>query len=204
MIPPSKARWSPGRFGPPFATARRACTSSIQNPSSCCEKQKVLPKVPKGGEAAAVRWLAGSGTQMDAGAADQLGALKSALEKESNVVIVFGAELTGTAVRDLVAYGSSPVRTDALYRAWRLRQFPRRIRYGIAAGHASGIRLDHGRDCAWQICKTLEREIAGKASLDARGMLAAGCEWKIEGAVRDWRKSGKNIWLQGERPPRQT
>jgi NADH-quinone oxidoreductase subunit G len=39
--------------------------------------------------------------------AERLGTLKSALEAESNVVIVYGAELTGTAVRDLVAYGAS-------------------------------------------------------------------------------------------------
>jgi NADH-quinone oxidoreductase subunit G len=70
-------------------------------------KAKAFAEVPKGGEAAAVRWLAGSASQIDAGVAERLGTLKSALEAESNVVIVYGAELTGTAVRDLVAYGAS-------------------------------------------------------------------------------------------------
>ena len=54
-----------------------------------------------------MRWLAGSDAPIDAGVAERLGALRSSLEKESNVVIVFGAELTGAAVRDLVKFGSS-------------------------------------------------------------------------------------------------
>ncbi|MGD0909179.1 MAG: NADH-quinone oxidoreductase subunit NuoG [Candidatus Acidiferrales bacterium] len=69
-------------------------------------KAKGFAEVPEGGEAAAVRWLAGGDTQLDPGVAERLGALKSALEKEANVVIVFGAELTGAAVRALVMFGS--------------------------------------------------------------------------------------------------
>jgi NADH-quinone oxidoreductase subunit G len=58
--------------------------------------------VPAGSEAAAVRWLAtGQGT-----APAELPALKEALEKENDVVVVFGAELTGAAIRDLAAFGS--------------------------------------------------------------------------------------------------
>ncbi|HXQ98115.1 MAG TPA: NADH-quinone oxidoreductase subunit NuoG [Candidatus Limnocylindrales bacterium] len=55
-----------------------------------------------GGEAAAVRWLAtGSG---DAPA--ELAALKEALASESDVVILFGASITGSAIKDLVTFGS--------------------------------------------------------------------------------------------------
>src|SRR6266566_3800514 len=64
-------------------------------------------EVPQGGESAAVRWLARGDTQLDAAAYEKLSALKDALEKENNVVIVFGAELTGAAIRDLVKFGSS-------------------------------------------------------------------------------------------------
>jgi NADH-quinone oxidoreductase subunit G len=64
-------------------------------------------EVPEGREATAVRWLAGGEAQLDAGTIERLSSLKTALEKESNVVIVFGAELTGAAIRDLVKFGSS-------------------------------------------------------------------------------------------------
>ena len=64
-------------------------------------------EVPAGREATAVRWLAGGEAQLEAGTIERLSSLKSSLEKESNVVIVFGAELTGAAIRDLVKFGSS-------------------------------------------------------------------------------------------------
>src|ERR1700690_4399557 len=63
-------------------------------------KAKGFVEVPKGRETAAVRWLAGGEAQLDSGTIERLASLKSALEKESNVVIIFGAELSGAAVRD--------------------------------------------------------------------------------------------------------
>ncbi|MFY9531606.1 MAG: NADH-quinone oxidoreductase subunit NuoG [Candidatus Acidiferrales bacterium] len=57
---------------------------------------------PTGSEAGIVHWLAtGEGV-----APDKLSELKEALEKENDVVILFGAELTGAAMRDLLAFGS--------------------------------------------------------------------------------------------------
>ena len=51
----------------------------------------------------AVKWLAkGEGS-----ASPELAALKEALAKESDVFILFGAAITGAAIRDLVAYGST-------------------------------------------------------------------------------------------------
>src|SRR6202166_1231048 len=70
-------------------------------------KAKGFAEVPEGREATAVRWLAGGEAQLDAGTIERLSSLKASLEKESNVVIVFGAELAGAAIRDLVKYGSS-------------------------------------------------------------------------------------------------
>jgi len=64
-------------------------------------------EVPEGREATAVRWLAGGEAQLDAGTIERLASLKASLEKESNVTIIFGAELTGAAIRDLVRFGSS-------------------------------------------------------------------------------------------------
>ncbi len=68
-------------------------------------KARGFVEVPEGREATAVRWLAGGEAQLDAGTIERLTALKASLEKESNVVIVFGAELSGAAVRDLAKFG---------------------------------------------------------------------------------------------------
>jgi NADH-quinone oxidoreductase subunit G len=63
-------------------------------------------KVGEGKEAAAVRWLLNGEGNFGVGVAQQLGALRSALESESDVAIVFGSEITGAAIAQLVEFGS--------------------------------------------------------------------------------------------------
>src|SRR6202521_420072 len=70
-------------------------------------KAKGFAEVPEGREATAVRSLPGGEAQLDAGTIERLSSLKASLEKESNVVIVFGAALSVAAIRDLVKFGSS-------------------------------------------------------------------------------------------------
>ncbi len=63
-------------------------------------------RVPQGAESNVVRWLAtGEGT-LEAEVLLELMPLKGALEKESDVVILFGCEVSGAAIRDLVAFSS--------------------------------------------------------------------------------------------------
>jgi NADH-quinone oxidoreductase subunit G len=63
-------------------------------------------------EPAAAGWLAGKAGGLEKSEAAALGELKTALEKESDVVIVIGAELHGRAISDLVKFGASlPGRT---------------------------------------------------------------------------------------------
>jgi len=64
-------------------------------------------KVAAGQEAAAVRWLATGEGQIAGAAFDQLNALKSTLSAESDVAIVFGAEITGSAISSVITLGSS-------------------------------------------------------------------------------------------------
>jgi NADH-quinone oxidoreductase subunit G len=59
-------------------------------------------QAPVGNLPAMMRWLATG----DGSAPEGLAALKEALGKESDVVFVFGAGVTGAAIRDLVAFGS--------------------------------------------------------------------------------------------------
>src|SRR5262249_40739676 len=69
-------------------------------------KASQFVQVAQGQEAAAVRWLATGEGQMASGAAEKLAALKAALEPAPELAIVFGSEITGSAIRDLVAFGS--------------------------------------------------------------------------------------------------
>jgi NADH-quinone oxidoreductase subunit G len=63
-------------------------------------------QVEAGSEPQVVRWLATGPGKVQSSATGKLQELKGAIEKESDVLILFGAELTGAAIRDLVAFGS--------------------------------------------------------------------------------------------------
>jgi NADH-quinone oxidoreductase subunit G len=63
-------------------------------------------KVAAGQEAAAIRWMAHEEGQFSPSLVEQLVALKAALEAEPDVAIVFGAEISGAAIAQLVAVGS--------------------------------------------------------------------------------------------------
>jgi NADH-quinone oxidoreductase subunit G len=58
-------------------------------------------------EAAAVHWLATGEGNIPPELTAQLGALKSALETENELVIVFGSAIYGAAIRDLVSFASN-------------------------------------------------------------------------------------------------
>jgi len=75
-------------------------------PSKIHRQATLAVDVARGAERAAVRWLATGEGQFEGNTANDLAALKASLEKEIDVVILFGAEIQGAAVRDLVAYGS--------------------------------------------------------------------------------------------------
>jgi NADH-quinone oxidoreductase subunit G len=70
-------------------------------------KAKNFVKVAAGQEIAAVRYLASGDGQIAGAAGEQLNALKAALSAESDVAIVFGAEVTGSANNAVVQLGSS-------------------------------------------------------------------------------------------------
>jgi NADH-quinone oxidoreductase subunit G len=63
-------------------------------------------KVAAGQEAAALNWMAHEQGRLDSPLVEQLAQLQAALDAESEVAIVFGAEITGAAIAQLVAFGS--------------------------------------------------------------------------------------------------
>jgi NADH-quinone oxidoreductase subunit G len=69
-------------------------------------KAKEFVKVAAGQEVAALKWLAHEEGQLAPALVEQLVQLKAGLEAESDVAVVFGAEASGAAIAQLVAFGS--------------------------------------------------------------------------------------------------
>jgi NADH-quinone oxidoreductase subunit G len=69
-------------------------------------KSAIFVKVAAGQESAALRWLAHEEGQLQPQLVEQLVTLKAELEATSDVAIVFGAEISGAAIAQLVAFGS--------------------------------------------------------------------------------------------------
>ena len=69
-------------------------------------KARQFIKISAGDEAVVLKWLANEETQLATDLVEQLVQLKAALEAEGNVAIVFGAEVSGSAIASLVAFGS--------------------------------------------------------------------------------------------------
>jgi NADH-quinone oxidoreductase subunit G len=69
-------------------------------------KAQQFVQVPPTQEAAALRWLAHGEGHVGPGLTEQLTMLKAELEAQPDVAIVFGAEVSGAAIADAVAFGS--------------------------------------------------------------------------------------------------
>ncbi|HKV03768.1 MAG TPA: NADH-quinone oxidoreductase subunit NuoG [Candidatus Acidoferrales bacterium] len=72
-------------------------------PSKIHRHARIAVEVAKGAEPQAIRWLASEQGEFNAETTEALVRLKAALEAESNVVVLFGADIQGGAVRDLVS-----------------------------------------------------------------------------------------------------
>ena len=75
-------------------------------PSKIHRQAKIAVELPKGGERHALRWLTSEQGQFTPEITEQLVQLKAALEAEKDVVAIFGADIQGAAIRDLVSLGA--------------------------------------------------------------------------------------------------
>lgn len=69
-------------------------------------RAKQFVRIPTGAESAVARWLANGEAELDADIVLELVTFKTALDKEGDVVILFGDGVKGRALGDLVAWGS--------------------------------------------------------------------------------------------------
>ncbi|MDP9340114.1 MAG: NADH-quinone oxidoreductase subunit NuoG [Acidobacteriota bacterium] len=76
------------------------------NEIKLARKAKHFVKVAAGHEGGAIRWLARGEGLLAPEMVEQLTSLKAALEAESDVAIVFGEEISGAAISQLVNFGS--------------------------------------------------------------------------------------------------
>jgi NADH-quinone oxidoreductase subunit G len=63
-------------------------------------------KVAEGQETAAIKWMGSEQGQLEPGLVEKLTQLKAALDAEPEVAIVFGAEISGAAIAELITFGS--------------------------------------------------------------------------------------------------
>jgi NADH-quinone oxidoreductase subunit G len=137
-------------------------------------------KTAKGGERAAVRWLTHSEGTFDAPTTDALLQLKAALEAEKDVVILFGAEIQGPSLRDLVSFaarigGQTKIMALGDYSNSRgaadMGVLPDRLP-GYASLHDSGERARFG--------KIWGAEIPSAPGMAARAMMDAALAGKLK------------------------
>jgi NADH-quinone oxidoreductase subunit G len=72
-------------------------------PSKIHRQAKQVVEVAPGGVRPALRWLATEQGQFGAQTTESLVQLKAALEAETDIVVIFGADIQGAAIRDLVS-----------------------------------------------------------------------------------------------------
>ena len=163
-------------------------------------RAKVEVRVREGDEARAVKWLAGGEAEFSADVAQQMAALKLALEAESDVVVVFGAALRGAAIADLVKFGA---------------RLPGRTRYIALGDYANsrgaadmGLLPDRLPGYAF-IDDAAARERFGKLwggavnstpGLDARAMLGAAESGKLKALYVVGANPVRTFGLNAKRP----
>ncbi len=72
-------------------------------PSKIHRQAQIAVEVAKGAEHEAIKWLNSEKGNFDARTTEALVQLKAALEAEKDVVVLFGADIQGAAIRDLVS-----------------------------------------------------------------------------------------------------
>jgi NADH-quinone oxidoreductase subunit G len=130
-------------------------------------------------EAAAVHWIATGQGNIAPETSAELASLKSALESSSEVIFVFGAALTGAAIRDLVAFGS---RLPGLSRYMALGDYANSrgaADFGVLPDRLPGYASLADSSERSRFSKLWGAEIPSAAGLSARQMIEAAQAGKL-------------------------
>ncbi len=119
--------------------------------------------------------------------AEQLGALNTALKAESDIAIVFGSEITGAAIAQLIAYGSTlggHVRYMALGDYANSRGA---ADMGMLPDRLPGYAYLDNTAAAESLERAWGAKISPQGWVDRSANGGSGTVWQVEGAVRGWR-----------------
>ena len=134
---------------------------------------KMVVEVAQGSEAQAVHWLATGQGPFDAKTGELLRQLKAALEAETDVVVAFGADIQGAAIRDLLSFAA---RLGGKTKFMALGDYSNSrgaADMGMLPDHLPGYALLSDAAERARFGKLWGGEIASAAGLTLRGMLEA-------------------------------
>ena len=149
-------------------------------PSNIHRKAAIVAEVPKGAEAQAVRWLATEKGEFDAKTTESLVQLKAALEAASDVVVIFGADIHGAAIRDLVSLSA---RFGGKTKFMALGDYSNSrgaADMGVLPDRLPGYAPLADRAERARFGKIWGGEISAKPGLTARGMMEAAVAGKLK------------------------
>jgi NADH-quinone oxidoreductase subunit G len=136
---------------------------------SALERKAKLAVATQAGEAAAVRWLStGEGS-----APGELAAMKEALAKESDVFILFGENISGAAVRDLVKYGSSLAGQTRYMALGDYSNSRGAADMGLLPARLPGYSMVSDSTASARFSKLWDADLSSRSGLSASEMLAA-------------------------------
>jgi NADH-quinone oxidoreductase subunit G len=149
-------------------------------PSKIERQSSITIRVSAGSEAAAVRWLATGEGHFPDEIKSELARLKEALEQAADAVILFGASIAGTAIRDLVSFGS---RLQASTRLMALGDYANSrgaADFGVFPDRLPGYaQLADGAERS-RYSKLWGGEISATPGLSARQMMDAAASGKLK------------------------
>ncbi|MFY9751491.1 MAG: NADH-quinone oxidoreductase subunit NuoG [Candidatus Acidiferrales bacterium] len=150
-------------------------------PSKIHRQAKIGVEVaPNGGERGALRWLAVEQGQFDAKTTEELVQLKAALEAEKDVVILFGAEIQGAAIRDLVSFAARLPGTTRYMALGDYANSRGAADMGVLPDRLPGYAPISDAAERQRFSRLWGAEIPATAGLTARGMMEAAVGGKLK------------------------
>ncbi|MGD1210439.1 MAG: NADH-quinone oxidoreductase subunit NuoG [Candidatus Acidiferrales bacterium] len=149
-------------------------------PSKIHRQAKLTMEVPAGGERQAIHWLATEKGQFDAKTTEALVQLKAELEAEKDVVVLFGADIQGAAIRDLVSLSA---RFGGKTKFMALGDYSNSrgaADMGILPDHLPGYALLSDAAERARFGKLWGGEVSSAPGLTARGMMEAAAAGKLK------------------------
>jgi len=149
-------------------------------PSKIHRQATRVADVERGSEARAIHWIATEQGSFDAKTTEALVQLKAAVEAESDVVILFGAEIQGAAIRDLISFSARLAGRTRFMALGDYSNSRGAADMGVLPDRLPGYApLTDGAERA-RFSKLWGAEIPAAPGLALRGMLDAAMEGKLK------------------------